>query len=368
VHFALASVDQELFSFLQVAGDAPNPVGPKVLDEQSGVVSGLQRASVIGFPESVFDFQTLEQLERVSRKRAMQQELSLSQRDASTNQAPRGSRCTFQIGYPRTASTLQFTEMCVMKIIQNPGEDVKCVFGANASMLQNCESGDGVLVSKEHSPPQVGEKLQMAFGKNKPTNFDIVMSLPEDPDSDFKNGKWYNASQNVSKEWKMEIKATHSITDLKKRGMFVVNDFQSIYNLTDDDMDQVRNILRYYTVLRQCCGQQMSHDWRSELQGSEFQGNKKNKQIHWNKQSTVYPACQMYDIDAVQTELFALPLWWDLVRAADMSMQRTAFFTKIDPKGARYLNCSRSNAYVAVHPELGQNKGTPMETYDEDDS
>lgn len=63
-------------------------------------------------------------------------------------------------------------------------------------------------------------------------------------------------------------------------------------------MSDVFEFLRFWDVLRLCCGSQMSEDWRNELNPAE--GYTPHHDVHGSS----FPACRMYDIDQVSSDAY----------------------------------------------------------------
>ena len=96
-----------------------------------------------------------------------------------------------------------------------------------------------------------------------------------------------------------EVKYVANVTNLERLGHFMAWEYQNIFQLTNFEMEEVVNFLRYWDILRICCGCQMSADWRDVLlSGSDFKAYAKRIHHH-NISSASYPACEMYDIDMV---------------------------------------------------------------------
>eukprot|EP00965_Chrysotila_dentata_P229208 6197051-Pleurochrysis_carterae.AAC.1 len=88
--------------------------------------------------------------------------------------------------------------------------------------------------------------------------------------------------------------------DLMRRGYLLLTDYQRVFSLSDEELGYLLEYMRYWSILRQCCGVQMSSDWRAKLQ------NVTNRTWHHGGPTSIdYPACEMYDLDVVESSLLA---------------------------------------------------------------
>ena len=85
-------------------------------------------------------------------------------------------------------------------------------------------------------------------------------------------------------------------TNLHVRPLAEVESYVDFFNLTEADVAAVQGYLRYWMVLRQCCGSQMSLQFRLLLHGCT------NVTIK-DPDSLSYPACEVYRVNEV-TRLF----------------------------------------------------------------
>lgn len=67
--------------------------------------------------------------------------------------------------------------------------------------------------------------------------------------------------------------------------------YQPIFQLNDEEMSALRGFLRYWTILRRCCGMQASKYWRALLHGI---GNATDIL------KPTYPACEVYNLSQVE--------------------------------------------------------------------
>ena len=182
-----------------------------------------------------------------------------------------------QYGVPRTATTLQFEILCLMMAFLHEDEknSVGCFYFINpnskykvikvhhiSSILPSIRPGSWVFMT---SKGPLTDKLRQKVIQLKQKHIDVP----------------YIADVNL----------------VSKRGHFIAYEYQKIFGLTDEQMKHVVEFLRYWDIIRVCCGIQMSADWRNHLAP-----NKTYRQHH-DTNSLSYPACEMYNISSVEALL-----------------------------------------------------------------
>eukprot|EP00965_Chrysotila_dentata_P128933 4262956-Pleurochrysis_carterae.AAC.1 len=99
---------------------------------------------------------------------------------------------------------------------------------------------------------------------------------------------------NLTQELGMEVKLLQDYEMLRHHGYRVATKYQQILSLSKPQVDDLLEYLRYWVVLRQCCGMQMSAEWRARL----VEGP--THRVRHSSNSSQYPACEIYDLDAVE--------------------------------------------------------------------
>ena len=88
---------------------------------------------------------------------------------------------------------------------------------------------------------------------------------------------------------------------VSKRGHTIIMEYQEYFNLSDhkktSQIEQAFVYIRYWDILRICCGMQMSADWRNQLRPLVTY-----KQHHYEN-SSAYTACEMYNMSNVEKPL-----------------------------------------------------------------
>ncbi|XP_053397045.1 uncharacterized protein LOC123562512 [Mercenaria mercenaria] len=184
-----------------------------------------------------------------------------------------------QYGIGGTATTLQFQILCVLMAIIHEDEvnSVGCYFNKQPSakytvvkthvirdiMIRSLPLNSWIFITSSNSLPVI-KKQELELTKRKIKNM------------------------------KIEIPYIADISMVSKRGHFIAYEYQSIFRVSDKQMEKVTEYLRYWDILRVCCGKQMSADWRWHLLHT------KHFTPHHELHSSSYPACEMYNISAVE--------------------------------------------------------------------
>ena len=133
-------------------------------------------------------------------------------------------------------------------------------------------------------------------------NDTILQTLPSDSwifmtySNALKDNKKNILEENTRKIKNMKISIPY-VADfdmVSKRGHTMIMEYQTYFNLSDSQKEHTLVYMRYWDILRICCGRQMSADWRNQLNPIS------SYQQHHYKNSTAYPACEMYNISEVE--------------------------------------------------------------------
>ena len=96
-------------------------------------------------------------------------------------------------------------------------------------------------------------------------------------------------------------KANHTVglllpvRDAARMGYHSALAYQRALGLTDDETDVLLQFIRWWDVLRVCCGPQMSEDWREMLHRHPFA-----YKFRYGRDDPGSPACGTYNISAVE--------------------------------------------------------------------
>ncbi|XP_045197257.2 uncharacterized protein LOC123551986 isoform X2 [Mercenaria mercenaria] len=184
-----------------------------------------------------------------------------------------------QYGLGGTATTLQFQILCVLMAILHEAEinSVGCYYAKQPSHKYS--------VIKTHF-------LKDSLLRILPSDSWIFMTS-SDSLSEEKERQLEEVKRKI-KNIRIKIPYIADINMVSKRGHYIVYEYQPIFNVSDKQMQFAVEYLRYWDILRLCCGKQMSADWRNHLSPSE------SYIFHHDPHSLTYPACEMYNISEVE--------------------------------------------------------------------
>ncbi|XP_060578126.1 uncharacterized protein LOC132735204 [Ruditapes philippinarum] len=184
-----------------------------------------------------------------------------------------------QFGLGGTATTLQFQILCVLMALLHQDEinDVGCYY-ARQPAHKYC-------VIKTHF-------IKDTFFQILPLDVWIFMTssnlLSDEKKTELESHKVRIRNMRIRIPWIVDIETT------SKRGHTIVFDYQPFFRLSDTQMQHAVEYLRYWDIIRLCCGRQMSADWRRRL------SPKISYIPHHDPHSYSYPACEMYNITEVE--------------------------------------------------------------------
>ncbi|XP_060591151.1 uncharacterized protein LOC132746098 [Ruditapes philippinarum] len=187
-----------------------------------------------------------------------------------------------QFGLGGTATTLQFQILCVLMALLHQDEikDVGCYY-ARQPAHKYC-------VIKTHS-------IKDTFFQILPSDVWIFMTssslLSDEKKTELETHKVRIRNMRIRIPLIVDIETT------SKRGHTVVFDYQQFFRLSNTQMQHAVEYLRYWDIIRLCCGKQMSADWRRHL------SPKISYQPHHDPHGYAYPACEMYNITEVENLL-----------------------------------------------------------------
>jgi hypothetical protein len=82
---------------------------------------------------------------------------------------------------------------------------------------------------------------------------------------------------------------------VSKQGYLIVEEYQAIFGMPHEKMKHIVEYLKYWDILRVCCGVQMSAHWRNHLFTKTRSGNLQHN-------TTGKPACDLYNIGEIEKE------------------------------------------------------------------
>uniref|UniRef100_A0A7S4QAK3 Phospholipase B-like n=1 Tax=Alexandrium monilatum TaxID=311494 RepID=A0A7S4QAK3_9DINO len=186
-----------------------------------------------------------------------------------------------QYGPGRTASTMQFQSLCAIMLLMHSSEAelVNCGYTSEFFTATLCDE-EGYWVIKTHHPGAVSHIVATAAG----TGHRIWVFTSA---NDTAHAKQIEAD--------LGVKVTYAQTmhKLSVKGYFLVSEYQPIFGLTDDQTEVLLQYMRFWHVVRQCCGREMSIDWRHDQLNKTSISRRK-------RTGTFYAACEIYDLDVVE--------------------------------------------------------------------
>lgn len=176
-----------------------------------------------------------------------------------------------QYGTPRTGSTFQYHLLCTaakMKLRDLGEGGVRCLFAPNTSTAEQAIREHGHrLVIKTHQRPPASCDSGGCFVFTSHTN-----DKPTWP------GTLYQ-----------QVRGRLQVAPLAE-----VSRYKAAFDLSADDVTALQGYFRYWSVLRECCGSQMSIQYRLRLHGCV-----NDTILSRDPDSLRYPACEAYDIREV---------------------------------------------------------------------
>ena len=108
---------------------------------------------------------------------------------------------------------------------------------------------------------------------------------------------WQSIAQAETVRLGSPVKYAQVASLLARRGYYLAMDYQPIFGLSDEQMEALLHYLRFWTILRQCCGSQMAVDYHAALTKRQYHVE------HFSRSSPMYHACETYNLDAVESAL-----------------------------------------------------------------
>jgi len=183
-----------------------------------------------------------------------------------------------QLGEPRTASTFQWYMLCTIQracaLLNAPNLSVN--FHCDGPEPRNSQ-GLLLTVGKTHDPGAITgqrSRRERIFETCK-DYCDHLRNLP-----------------NVVVRQRYELFERHGLAGV----LFSL--FKPIFTLPEPVVREVHTHMKYWAILRQCCGSQQSEDHRLELHG--ISQEKQQGRLHHAQGSFADPDCEMYQLEVVE--------------------------------------------------------------------
>uniref|UniRef100_A0A7S1AFH5 Uncharacterized protein n=1 Tax=Noctiluca scintillans TaxID=2966 RepID=A0A7S1AFH5_NOCSC len=186
-------------------------------------------------------------------------------------------RTVIQFGTPRTATTLEFQTLCAVMSVLHASEPnpVLCTYEYKLTYVENPEQ---FRVLKTHQnvwdwPANMVDDATWVFATLGGTDGEVQLGV-------------------LKEKFDIEPKYVQIMQDVKDVGTKLAYDYQSVFNLSDQQIHDVYDYVSLWSVLRQCCGCQMSKHWRDVLLQKTNADN-----------TTTGKMCASKDLDDVESRL-----------------------------------------------------------------
>lgn len=230
-----------------------------------------------------------------------------------------------RFGQPRTATTLLYQALCVSACLLF-GDEIDCFFGDKMRTLRRFKRP---TVLKVHD---VSSGIELTrFETQSPWWFLTAGKNSSSPEVH---------GQDFARRHHVNVRYVQPLDALGTRGYYLVKDLETILAMTVHQIDLVLDYMRYWHVLRRCCGAQMSHDFRQRLLGESPSLR--------DPASPDFDACEIYNVGQVERFLIKTPVFRKC--AAVDAVQRLSV---VDGR----LNgtyCERANALAKTRPTFGK--------------
>lgn len=217
------------------------------------------------------------------------------------------SEVLVQYGRPRTATTFQFEVLCAATCLAVGPERTNCLF-CHYMDLEASRFEPGT-VCKVHGV----EQARRIVKRHSSAKLFVAESLLRTrPNQTWKKHEaatwWLPVRDELQKSWGLRVDYVQLFESLGLRGGYTaVYDYQPILNLTDDHATQIASFMRYWEILRRCCGAQMSTDYRhrlwaktatvdSQTDDDNFVFDAPDRRI----EDPSYDACEAYNLPEVE--------------------------------------------------------------------
>mmetsp|Transcript_9293 Transcript_9293/g.13949 ORF Transcript_9293/g.13949 Transcript_9293/m.13949 type:complete len:406 (-) Transcript_9293:123-1340(-) len=204
-----------------------------------------------------------------------------------------------QFGRARTATTFQFTALCLMVHMYYPDREVFC--GFMGKWNTNFILPEGVTKRRFFHYAKEA-KIVLVLKTHFPQLFSLTDDLWMFTTSHKRDKDWKTIAEIESKKYKLPVKYVQTMGNLREKGYKMVADYQEIFKFSDEQVMFLMEYLRYWTVLRQCCGCQMSSDRKKDIV-------KERRKRRWRRWDPLYPACEIYNISEVEIAFLGSQLY-----------------------------------------------------------
>ena len=232
-------------------------------------------------------------------------------------------------GPPRTASTLQFQILCASHYLRHSHEPEKVLCRFSGTPSPSVPPRHEVIKSHKFPAQALLQNLSAARTRVFATAVNASAA----------GGDWRPTAARLEGIIGLPVAYVQVTAMLARSGAasLIATDYAPALGLTSEQTGHLIEYIRYWSILRQCCGFEMSADWHAVLR------NDSSHVPHHASTSSTYPDCGIYSLDAVEAALLRSHVYQRFRRYA----RRIRSFSANDGEfDGTY--CSRFNRHVVA--------------------
>jgi hypothetical protein len=224
-----------------------------------------------------------------------------SEREVDEAVKPKLPALLLQFGHPRTATTLQFQTLCAIAFMLNDPAHVECRFNSPTSrwVLPDLIPKNQVYVIKTHSLPNALQLSEKATSNQRRSWLFVTTGNCSD-DTLFNKNCGFPKKIGYKNYTEKSIRYAQSFEDAAARGGAVAADYAPSFGLSKEETEALVSYISIWSILRQCCGSQMSTDYRAYLHNTTRDDVVRHDGRHSN---TVVQLCRSQDLDQIEKDL-----------------------------------------------------------------
>ena len=220
---------------------------------------------------------------------------------------------TFQVGSPRTATTMQYFMLCAavaVKTLHEPGSSVDCIY-----IGKNSGNGDILYGSRR---PKKSYQVIKTHGGLTPTQEAQLMEYSESVANGTSEAPavYYTSSGNMSTRGVRKFQSKYDFpttmtVDTADIAPDMWNATKALYEeklgLSTQQSAMVFSWLDIWDKLRMCCGRQMSKQWRMHLLGVDEDPD--GSAERFGNEVNAIEMCSNVNVSALEVELMDTALY-----------------------------------------------------------
>lgn len=175
-----------------------------------------------------------------------------------------------QAGAPRTGTTFQFQVLCATMCLAHLDDDafVDCEyvtpfalanFSANFSTWSQSSTKRYKVLKTHNLQVATSARDQMRFTSQ------LFVTAQRSAEQDPKQKGWESFKKKLEDKWNTPIRFVQLYDDLLLLGHALAFEYGQIFNLNQEHIHSLVAYIRYWEILRRCCGAQMSATNRMRL-------------------------------------------------------------------------------------------------------